>query len=400
MRKSRLFVAVCFLSCPQLVVAGEDISLDKLSDCAGITKIRTVLDSNISNDCRSPRDSIERKLISQYASNPSVRTCLLASQPIVRLNRFICVDMEYQGTRELACFRSTYESALTKYTDGEKSGLDTRAVKYVNEISACSFPHSDATPAPDSVFPTIFRAVAKPRFGFALSMGSPRNVLAYHGFADLDPAIDSGGLGAIEMFDIFKTNPISVPAVASTTAKGITLTVNDFLDKRPEIESALKQQFGLPAVAKMRVIELKYGGPNDVPMAKRRSDLDVWLRDVTSVLKNVGFREPTQSELASMHLNSTDDLRKIMVRSAPFALGDSYKRILGSFVFLVDDEFAKCVQVAEVMVQEPEDEVMEDYGSMAILLIGLGDCYRAEDTLSDGLLANATRKLRNEVNKR
>jgi hypothetical protein len=396
MPRLRLFVAVCFLSCPQLVAAGEDITLDKLSDCAGITKVRAMLDSEVSNDCRSPRDSIERKLMSQYASNPSVRTCLLASQPIVRLNRFSCVDMEYQGTRQLACFRSTYESALAEYTNGDKSGLDTRAVKYVNDISRCSFPHSDASPAPDSVFPPIFHVIATPRFGFALSMGSPRNVLAYHGYADLDPAIDSKGPGAIEVFAIFTG---SIPVLASTTAKGITLEISDLLDRRPEIEGTLKRQFGLPAVAKIRVIDLKYSGPNDVSMAKR-SDLDAWLRGVTSVLKNVGFREPTQSELASMHLNSTDDLRAMMVRNAPFAMHDTYKRMLGSFVFLIDDDLANCVQVAEVMVQDPEEGVMEDYGSIAILLLGLGECSRADDTLSDGLLATATRYLRNEVKKK
>jgi hypothetical protein len=134
-------------------------------------------------------------------------------------------------------------------------------------------------------------------------------------------------------------------------------------------------------------------------MAKR-SDLDAWLRGVTSVLKNVGFREPTQSELASMHLNSTDDLRAMMVRNAPFAMHDTYKRMLGSFVFLIDDDLANCVQVAEVMVQDPEEGVMEDYGSIAILLLGLGECSRADDTLSDGLLATATRYLRNEVKKK
>jgi hypothetical protein len=121
---------------------------------------------------------------------------------------------------------------------------------------------------------------------------------------------------------------------------------------------------------------------------------------VTSVLKSVGFRDPTQSELAGMHLNSTDDLREMMVHSSPFALRDTYKRMLGSFVFLVDDDLPRCVQVAEVMVQNPEDGVMEDYGSIEILLMGLGDCDRAEDTLSDGLLATATRRLRDEVKNR
>jgi hypothetical protein len=244
--------------------------------------------------------------------------------------------------------------------------------------------------------------VASPRFGFALQMGSSRNVLGYHGFADADPEIASEGLGGLEVFDMFKKNGVSTPpSSTSSTPKAsgdITLEIDDALDQRPEVEASMREQYGMPAIYKIRIINLKYTGDDQVPMEKRRSDLDAWLKIVTSVIKNVGFREPTQSELADMHLKSMDDLRQLFIEKSPFGFRDAYMKRIGSVVMLMDDELARCVQVADLMVQEPENGVKEDYGGFGIVLLGLGDrCHRADDTLSDSLLASATRELRKAV---
>src|SRR5262249_1559278 len=133
------------------------------------------------------------------------------------------------------------------------------------------------------------------------------------------------------------------------------------------------------------------------------SDLSTWLNGIASVLKKPGFREPTQSELASMHLNSPDDVRNMIVKNSPFGMRDDMKKAMGSFVFLIDDEFDSCVQVAEIIVTDPVEGAKEDYGAIAITTMGLGNCFRAQRTsatLSDALLATATRYLRNEVKNR
>jgi hypothetical protein len=72
-------LAVGFLCFPLALPADEGIPLDKLSDCKGVNQIRAMLDRELSDNCRSPRIPIESKVISQYALNPAVRTCLLAA---------------------------------------------------------------------------------------------------------------------------------------------------------------------------------------------------------------------------------------------------------------------------------------------------------------------------------
>jgi hypothetical protein len=404
MIKRRKLLALSFLISPGISAGQNGIILNKLSDCQGLHRIQTSLDSPISRDCRLARNQVEHVLMVQFARTLGVSACLLSS-PVDFLTGFACVELALQGkSREILCFKGIRKSTLDNYMKTYDAVYRELAIKYVDDAGRCSVGTGDASATPDSVFPPPLKIVAKARFGFALVLGD-RKGQVYHGYADLDPSIDDGAGGALEVFDFFKLFKIdSSPTSIISASNEFTLEVNDVLDARRNAANTLQQQYNKPAVAKMRFIDLKYTGTKDIPFSQRKNDLDSWQRGVGSELKNAGFRELTPDELAKTPFGDPDSLRDMIANNLPFGVRELKHQTIGPhFVFLVDDRYDPCTAVAEVMVLEPEPEVKIDYGTVGIMLTGLGNCYNAQrpgGTLSDQLLVKVTQHLKEAVNNR
>jgi hypothetical protein len=277
----------------------------------------------------------------------------------------------------------------------------TRAIAYKDAASKCSVGNGDASTAPDSIFPPVLLGVARPRFGFALGIGHDRKGEAYHGYAVLNPDVNDSGLGAIEVFDIYKLrNATTIPETPAHSRK-FTLEVDDMQEGRAAAANRFSHQFGLPVVVKMRAIDISYGGSEDIPVPSRQSDLDSWQRGIGSILENAGFREPTASELRQMHLDP-ETMGDLIARSLPFGQ-QGQLHASPHVLILLDDRDDPCTAIGEVLVVKPEEGVRVSYGTITILLIGAGDCrnaLRKNETLSDQVIEAATKYMRDEVENR
>jgi hypothetical protein len=408
MMNLRFLLAICILISPTSAFCQEGISFDKLSDCSGLATIKAHLDGALSLSCRPPRGQLETKIMSRVATLQGTRVCLLSNPPTPRLTNFSCVDQVFPGGRELTCFRGVDKIILRDYADKYDSVYRTAAVKYLDASAHCALANGDAAAAPSSLFPPILDSVAKPRFGFYLGMGKElvSHTRAYHGYADVDPDIE-GRLGAIEIVDLLKVDQsVSNPVIPNPTniPKGISLTIDDSPGTRRTLVQTFENQLKRPAVAKVRLVDFKYGGPQNISLTKRQRDLDDWQDGVANILQRAGFRDVTQSDLEGSPFTTPDDMREWIIRNSPFSQQDKDRRMLGPhLVLLVSDEVASCFQVAEVMVKEPEEGVRVDYGGIVIMLLGVGNCHAAEGvsgTLSNELLNKATQYLSSEAKSR
>lgn len=194
-------LALCVLV-PQFGFGQSDINFDKLSDCAGLVKMRTMLDSPPSLDCRTARGALETKMMSQFDAAQEV--CLMVSPPVPRLAGFSCIDSSYEGNRDLSCFRSVDKNLLRRYIKDYDVVYRARALRYLDDAGNCAAGNGSAAAVPESLFPAQFKVVARANFGFALGIRKERasKSRAYHGYADVDPDVETA-FGAVEVFDIF-----------------------------------------------------------------------------------------------------------------------------------------------------------------------------------------------------
>jgi hypothetical protein len=399
MNTFRFLLSLSYLLICQLSLGQDRVALDKLSDCEGLAKIRATLDTPVSRNCRLPHGRIEKKLMSLLKSASDVQECLLSSAPTNPLSGFSCVDLVLNdGERELTCFRSVERSLLDNYQRDFDAVYNERAVRYKDAASKCSVGNGDVSTAPDSVFPEVLVEVARPRFAFALKIGDDMKSLAYHGYADLNPDIQDQA-GAIEVFDVFKLRrPGASPPDISPPSGQLELTIDDLPQVRATAATRLGRQFGQPVIAKIRSIDFKYGGRADVPLAKRESDLDEWQEGISSILVDAGFRELSTSELEQMHLDP-NTMGDLVARNLPFGQRGQL-RFSRHMSVLIDDRYDSCTAIGELLVLQPEEGVKESYGTIAILLLGTGDCHRLQRrdaALSDELLNKATQYVREEA---
>jgi hypothetical protein len=392
---------ICFLMLATTARCDDDLSLDKLSDCQELASLKVLLSRKMSTDCRQPRTKLERAVESQFAATTAVDTCLLSSAPVPRLAGFSCFEVMSNLQRELACFKPVDKALLDDYLGKYSSQYRDKVVLYLQAARQCPVGNGDAGAAPNSLLPPFFGSMSKARFGFALEVGNEKKSQIYHGYADIDPKLDPGGLGAIEVFDFLNVSEATVvPPPVCQSKDGMVLTMDDAQEGRKNVESALSRQTGLRATVKMRFIDLTYCGTQDVPDATKRSDLDDWQDQLKYILAVTDYRELDDEELAKSPFKNTDEMRDLMARNLPFAQRNG-NRVLGPHVaFLIDDAHQQCAAVAEVMVLEPESGVKTDYGSIAILMLGVGDCrtaQRSDGTLSDQLLNKLTDEVRSDA---
>jgi hypothetical protein len=293
------------------------------------------------------------------------------------------------------------KSLLNNYIAKYDSDYRVRVNNYLKAARQCSVGNGDATAAPNTLFPPFLNSIARARFGFALQVGNERKSQIYHAYADLDPTFDASGEGAIEVLDFLrvkgKVAPTTPESPSDSSSQGMTLKIEDALDGRRSLESVLRRQSGLPAVVKLRFIDFNYSGSENIPIATRQSDLDDWQEEMSYLFDLADYREPEPEELAKTPFHDIDGLRDLIAKNQPFGQRNSSRTLSSHIILRVDDRYPQCAAIAEVMVLYPEQGVKNDYGSMAIILIGLGDCriaLKPDGTLSDHLLTKVTDDVR------
>ena len=121
----------------QWAAAQGAVTLDKLSDCAALATLRSLLERPLSRDCRAPRTSIEARLMSQLVSASTNQACLLSATPVARLADFSCIDLKIEEDREISCFRTVDVRAISNYTEHYDSIYAAKVTEYLDKASHC-----------------------------------------------------------------------------------------------------------------------------------------------------------------------------------------------------------------------------------------------------------------------
>lgn len=400
---SRPFL-VC-LCCLLLMSAGalaQNPPLDKLSDCNGLGQTLSMLQRPLSRSCRSPRNQLEERLMSNLRMTSSLSACLLVTPPTARLTSFSCIDVDIQGNRELACFRLIDDSVLRKYQDDYDPAL---AYGYKQAAANCPSTNRDASEAPNSLFPQLLFPIAKPSFGFVVGLGDSRIPLAraYHGFGNVAPDLALTG-AAIEVFDVtqYKPGQANQGGADSTDSVGDwKFEINDMpRESQRDFARPFEEASGERIGVRIRMITISSGHPLSIPFQDRQSDLDSWQQAIAIYLTGEGFRSLTRQEFASTPFHNTDAMRDFMVKHMPYGSSDFVRRTLGpNLVVLVDDDDNDCNKVAEAIVAEPEEGVKNDEGGMGFMVFTIGRCRDdgGPDAVLDDLLQHETEILKKEV---
>jgi hypothetical protein len=390
----------CLLPISTVAVA-QDLRLDKLSDCSTLAQAQSMLQQPVSQSCRSPRNQLEGRLMSMVQITPRLSACLLVTPPSARLAGFSCVDLGYQGTRELLCFNRIDDLTVRKYQDNYDPEW---AYRYKRTAAGCAGTNGDASEAGNSLFPQSLSPIATARFGFVVGLGGSRIPLAraYHGFGSIDPSLAGSG-SDLEVFDMIQIVSVQNPPVANST-DSIGEWKFDIYDTPEEFQRDLARPFeqasGKRIGVRLRVITISTTHSSNTPFEDRASDLERSQQAIADDLKDEGFRSLTPAELASMGLGNTDAMRAAIIKNMNYGPRASLNRTLGPHVvFLVNDEDDDCNKLGEAFVFQPEKEVKSDRGGMGLSVFTIGRCRSdgGPDEVLDPIIQQETEVLKNEV---
>jgi hypothetical protein len=198
-----------------------------------------------------------------------------------------------------------------------------------------------------------------------------------------------------------QSQPLEIPldtANLPEAIKGLHFTIDDSPSGRQQLASQLTNAYGRRVVAKTRLIQFKYDGSEDMPPERRTKDLDLWQKGITAILVDAGFREPSPKEFEGMAVNP-QNMGQYLDRRWMGARG-STSHLSPHVGFVMDDRYDECLSVGEVLVILPEQQVETDYGTIGIVLMGLGNCKRTlmpNEALSDEMLEMATQYLHDQI---
>lgn len=391
-------VCLCVLC---TVVLGQNISLDKLSDCAMIYSLQRTLNEPASTSCRTPHDPAEQHLMSLLSASPQLRTCLLQKPPSNRLAGFSCFDIRGSGSREVLCFHGIAAHELQQYQDNYDP-----VVAYRYEASAMDCPATNkvASAAPNSLFPQTLAPIATASFGFVVGLGKSPAPAArvYHGFGLLDPSIGMGNR-ALEVVDATWSMQVTADQPGITRSAGATWR-EDVVDMPAESQRdfarPFEQAWGERIGVRMRIITISAGGSSQASSADRAGDVDAAQQGIASYLQASGFRNLTSSELANTPFGDTDKMRDLIVQHAPYGYRNSLKgRVASHMVFMVDERVEDCNKVAEVFGVKPEEGVKSDRGGMLLNVFTVGNCAGNGDpnVILDQIIARETEIVRQKM---
>lgn len=353
------------------VIYPQSITLDKLSDCATLKAISSIVRGPVSTACRFPRNPFERDLMSRIG--PDVRACLLANVPAQRLAGFSCLDFDTDGNRRLSCFAPIDLGAIDDYREAYRGDVGYR---YKHAASACSITNGDADEAPRSVFPQSLGPIAKPEFGFVVGIGTAREPLslAYHGFASIDPRFGTNGM-AFEIVDIFRNRSAQVTGQSTTnsltTIGPWSVSINDATKPASDYAQSIERLTGMRASVKVRIMEFKLAAGSDTLTVEKDENLADLLESIVDDLEEKGFREPTRAEMANMPFQNP---REQILGAVPYSERDFLQRSMGEFSIRIDDKDDRCGKAATVMTFLPAKGVKNDYGGLGITIFVFGPC--------------------------
>lgn len=206
----RLSPAVAMFLLATATALAQGISLDRLNNCGDMRATDLWLSGKATSapeTCRAPRDALERRLLSNWASSlashDSLQSCMTRAPTLASLAGFECmVSRRNSKPVSFFCFRRVNHSPLLAYRENYAQVYARRVAGYFEQSATCDAvlqAGHKASIAGVSLPSTEMLSIARPAFAYESRLrtsASDRRV--EHGFAFTDPALAAGGKTGIE----------------------------------------------------------------------------------------------------------------------------------------------------------------------------------------------------------
>jgi hypothetical protein len=384
------------------------VNLDKLTACDDIARLYEFMKERQlteSSSCRPARSSLEKELIVRSGLDAS-QLCFDQSAPAPFLEGFSCISQEEKTGNVLVCFRSADGGDIRQYKAQYKEKFAPAGKKYLSEAAACRASNGDSVEASPTLFPPLLSLISRVEFGFITSLGKerPSDSSIVHGYATTDPSISNNAPSALEFVYVI-TN---VPKYSSTSEQE---TIGNWLihiDEDKELEEGYNREARkrrIPVMLDSTSYKLERSTTASVSQGAKLALAEGLQRVLAKSLEDEGFESISDDELQAKTGMSTTEMIKEITKRMPFGTRQNLPLRLGPTLLILSNERRpKCTKdraggamAVYLMAIQPVPEVTSDFGSVGLMIAGLGECARTTTkstrTYINGLIDESTSQL-------
>lgn len=389
------------------------INFDKLTACDDIARLQATLNSAIGRKpagCRAPRGDMERAIEKRSALGANI-LCFQASSPVAALQGFSCMRPEVPTGASLVCFREAALSDVKSYKEQYGEKFAAPASRYMAAAAKCSASNGDTSTAIQTGFPMLLSFISRFEFGFITLLGKQRltDSSVIHGYAATDPSAGSNVPSAIEFFSLFVGAEEYVRAGVGKTVGEWTARIDD----NAKLDAAANAEFrkrNAPMMMDTTTISLTRRTTASLTQQAKLALLKDFQKAIASAFEDEGFKLVSDAELkAKSGRNSQETIAEI-AKSMAFGANDMPVKMGPDFFVLVNERQPACTRngngamAAYLMSTQPVADVRSDYGSVGIIIAGLGACSRTSSSVTrtyvNGLIEEANNTLLKALERR
>jgi hypothetical protein len=326
----------------------------------------------------------------QQATGLQTKLCFLKDPPSERLSNFGCLVDEFPGAREITCVKPAESTDIAEYWANFRASYAQQQSNYTRLATACPIANGgDATPGPPSTAPPLINKISKYELGWVLPIAKRgQNVggsMISHGYATANSSAATG-VEAIEYLHGWVT--LKMPPGSDTTSNyalpnGWRVSVDTTGTNSP-LADAMRAQFPVSALTQAQSFSVTRSLDIPPAFATKVSLNEDWADSIADVVEGLGFREVSDDDYERyVHMTKQEYRDRISETGRQYASASHAD--LGDNVHLfyrqdrpncAGDNGAIAVLLMNSHPIEADDD---DYGSVSIVVIGLGTCGRAED---------------------
>lgn len=355
-----------------------DPHLNKISACAETDKLYEELEASGTEPigrCRSPHGVLERTIKNFISKDLTSKVCFLSEPPSSILDGFSCFQLTGRlAVPNVTCVRPADNSVIVDHFNDKHMN---EGALYMAKASTCGA-GVDSSVALPTLMPPLLNFISKFEFGYIRSLGNsvPVSAQMQHGYASLDPSLNLDGEKAIEYVSMFSGG--------LTEPFGSDRRVGDWVinvDNAPSLSSELNKMSKGHAFFNSVALSFRRSTGSG-PVAQSKNELmSAWNDKVVDQLKDEGFEIVPESKLKLADGKDFKSAIKEIELGKPYGLRNiSLFDSNYSYKVMLNKDAPPCtwdqkgIMMGVVMAHEPKPGRETDYGSISLLVIGVGAC--------------------------
>lgn len=371
--------------------AWAGIDLDKLTACEEISKLQVALTAAIGakpRNCRAPKGVLEHALVKRSRLGAN-KLCFQASPPTPSLRDFSCLIPEVPTGATLVCFRDASLTDVRQYQEQYGETFAPLVSRYLASASKCSASNGDSSSATTTAFPPLLTFIARFDFGFISLLGKERHTdsSVIHGYGATDPSIGGGAPSAIEFFNLFVG---AAKYIRAGERKSVGTWIAHIDDNATGDRSANEEfrKRRAPLMIDMTNYSLERRTTATLAHSAKLALLEGFQRAIASTLEDEGFELVSDDKLKEKSGRTSEETIAEISRNMAFGARDMPVKPGPVLLIMVNERHPQCARsgngamAAYLMSTQPVPEVRSDYGSVGLILAGMGACSRPSNPIT------------------